>query len=122
MEIGKLSVGIGDRFARQGRAQLTAFVLAAQKGADIIPVWNKSNREHLIVHSEPSELRQEADAAVKSLNWKQPYHVDADHIGMKTVDRFIEPSDFFTIDVADFIGKPADDKAISSLLDDCRKL
>src|SRR5271155_893732 len=122
MEIGKLSVGIGDRFARQGRAQLTAFVLAAQKGADIIPVWNKSNREHLIVHSEPSELRQEADAAVKSLNWKQPYHVDADHIGMKTVDRFIEPSDFFTIDVADFIGKPADDKAIGSLLDDCRKL
>jgi len=122
MELGKLSLGIGDRFGRQGQAQLRAFVQAAQNGVDLIPVWNKSNREHLIVHTEPTELRVEADAAVKSLNWKRPYHVDADHIGIKTVDRFLEPSDFFTIDVADFIGKPADDKAIDDLLNDCRKL
>jgi hypothetical protein len=33
--------------------------------------------------------------------------VDADHIRLETVDRFIAPSDFFTIDVADTIGKPA---------------
>ncbi|EQD63392.1 hypothetical protein B1A_09157, partial [mine drainage metagenome] len=89
------SMGIGDRFGRQGKAQLAAFILAAQKGAEIIPVWNKSNREHLIVHSEPGEVRIEADAAVKALGWKHSYHVDADHIGIKTVDRFIAPSDFF---------------------------
>ena len=122
MEIAKFSMGIGDRFGRQGKAQLAAFILAAQKGAEIIPVWNKSNREHLIVHSEPGEVRIEADAAVKALGWKHSYHVDADHIGIKTVDRFIAPSDFFTIDVADFIGKPADDSAIAGLVQDLRKL
>src|SRR5581483_2121616 len=39
------------------------------------------------------------------------WHVDADHIRLGTVDRFIAWSDFFTIDVADFIGKagPATD-------------
>ena len=122
MEVAKFSMGIGDRFGRQGNAQLKAFVLAAQKGAEIIPVWNKSNREHLIVHSEPAEVRIEADAAVKALGWKQPYHVDADHIGIKTVDRFITSSDFFTIDVADFIGKPAGDAAIAGLVKDLHKL
>ena len=122
MEIAKFSMGIGDRFGRQGKAQLEAFVLAKQKGAEIVPVWNKSNREHLIVHTEPSEVRSEADAAVKALGWKHSYHVDADHIGIKTVDRFIAPSDFFTIDVADFIGKPADDAAIAALAKDLHKL
>ena len=73
------------------------------------PVWNKSNREHLIVHSEPPSVRAEADAAVKALGWTGPYFVDADHIGLKTVDKFLAASDFFTIDVADFIGKPAAD-------------
>ncbi len=43
----------------------------------------------------------------KALGWQQPYHVDADHIRLETVDRFVAPSDFFTIDVADSIGKPA---------------
>jgi hypothetical protein len=33
--------------------------------------------------------------------------VDADHIGLKTVDAFIRWSDFFTVDVADFVGQPA---------------
>ena len=122
MELAKFSMGIGDRFGRQGKAQLEAFVLAGQKGANIIPVWNKSNREHLIVHTEPSEVRLEADAAVKALGWKHPYHVDADHIGMKTVDRFLAPSDFFTIDVADFIGKAAEESAITSLVKDLHKL
>jgi hypothetical protein len=74
---------------------------------EIAPVWNKSNREHLIVHTHPDTVRAEADAAVKALHWKGPYFVDADHIGLKTVDPFIGGSDFFTLDVADFSGKPA---------------
>ena len=70
-------------------------------------MWNKSNREHTIIGSEPKETREAADAAVKELGWKKPYFLDADHINLKNVERFIEPCDFFTIDVADEIGKPA---------------
>jgi hypothetical protein len=105
--LGKFSFGLGDRFAHQGKAQLQACVLATQLGAEFIPVWNKSNREHTFIGTEPASLRAEADAAVKALGWKHSYHVDADHIRLETVDRFIVPSDFFTIDVADSIGKPA---------------
>jgi tagaturonate epimerase len=52
-------------------------------------------------------VRQAADAAVKALGWKLPYFCDADHITAATVDRFLAPCDFFTFDVADFIGQPA---------------
>src|SRR5579862_7146864 len=97
MNLSKYSMGIGDRFAHQGKAQLAAFVKAKQLGVNVVPVWNKSNREHLIVHSDPVTVRAEAEAAVKALNWAGPYFVDADHIGLKTVDGFIESSDFFTI-------------------------
>ncbi|HTB82285.1 MAG TPA: tagaturonate epimerase family protein [Candidatus Sulfotelmatobacter sp.] len=107
LSLGKFSFGMGDRFGHQGKAQLRACQLATELGAEFIPVWNKSNREHTFVGTEPSSLRAEADAAVKALGWNKPYHVDADHIRLETVDRFIAPSDFFTIDVADSIGKPA---------------
>lgn len=107
LKIEKYSFGIGDRFAQQARAQLRACVQLARDGVDVVPVWNKSNREHLIVGSEPASVRAAADAAVKELGWKRPYHVDADHIRLETVDRFIPHSDFFTIDVADSIGQAA---------------
>lgn len=117
LKLAKFSLGVGDRFAHQAEAQLKACVLAAERGVEISPVWNKSNREHLIVGSEPASVRAAADAAVKALGWKRPYHVDADHIGLKTVDRFLPHSDFFTIDVADFIGKPADAAALKAFVD-----
>ena len=82
-------------------------MLAATHGVEVIPVWNKSNREHNIIGSEPTSVRLSADSAVKKLGWTKPYHVDADHINFDTVDRFLAPSDFYTIDVADWIGKPA---------------
>jgi hypothetical protein len=107
MVLSKYSLGIGDRFARQGVPQLTALVRAKALGMDVVPVWNKSNREHLIVHTHPDSVRAEGDAAVKALGWQGPYHVDADHIGLKTVDAFIAGSDFFTLDVADFTGQAA---------------
>jgi tagaturonate epimerase len=116
MQLPRFSMGIGDRFAHQGKAQLLAFERARQLGVDVTPVWNKSNREHLIVHSEPSSVRAEADAAVKQLGWKSSYFVDADHIGINTVDRFIAWSDFFTLDVADYIGKPASDADITAFV------
>src|SRR5258708_27857431 len=103
LRIGKYSFGIGDRFAHQAKAQLQACVKASQHGAEVIPVWNKSNREHLIVGSEPSSVRAAADAAVRQLGWTRPYHVDADHIRLETVDRFIPHSDSFTLLAADSI-------------------
>ena len=105
MILPRFSMGIGDRFAREGEAQLAAFAQAQSQGVTIAPVWNKSFREHSIIHSDPSEVRTEADTAVKALAWRQPYFVDADHIGLRTVDGFLSASDFYTLDVADFIGK-----------------
>ena len=106
MKIGKYSFGVGDRFAHEGVNQLKALIEAEERfGVHFVPVWNKSNREHQIVGTEPMETRQEADAAVAALGYKDQYFVDADHINLNNVDRFIEESDFFTIDVADYIGK-----------------
>jgi tagaturonate epimerase len=116
MKIQKYTIGMGDRFAHQGRAQLSAVVQARELGIEINPVWNKSNREHTIVKSKPDDLRAEADAAVTSLGWKDAYYVDADHIGLKTVDWFIAGSDFYTLDVADFTGKAADDAGIGNFV------
>jgi tagaturonate epimerase len=112
LRIEKFSLGVGDRFARQAKAQLRACQLATEHGAEVTPVWNKSNREHLTIGSDPASTRQAADAAVKALNWKLPYHIDADHIRLETVDRFVPHSDFYTIDVADWIGKPAQPEAV----------
>jgi hypothetical protein len=117
LPLGKFSFGLGDRFAHQGKAQLRACILATEQGAEVIPVWNKSNREHTFIGTEPSSLRAEADAAVKALGWKKSYHVDADHIRLETVDRFIPHSDFYTIDVADSIGKPADTASLKAFVD-----
>ena len=107
MKIEKFTFGVGDRFAHQAKAQLRAFQMAAERGIDITPVWNKSNREHLIVGSEPSSVEAAAAIAIRESGWNKPWHVDADHINLDTVDRFIAPSDFYTLDVAHFIGKLA---------------
>ncbi|MFP4365723.1 MAG: tagaturonate epimerase family protein [Bacteroidales bacterium] len=117
MQIEKFSFGIGDRFAHQGEAQLQAFIMARQKGLDITPVWNKSNREHTTVNSQPGETRTEADNAVRNLKWDGSWHVDADHINMGNVDRYIESSDFFTIDVADYIGHKASVEDLESFIE-----
>ena len=116
MKIEKYTFGTGDRFAHQGRAQLRAILQARQAGIDVYPVWNKSNREHSIIKSKPDDVRVEADAAVAALGFSGAYYVDADHIGLKTVEPFIAASDFFTLDVADFTGKPAKDDAVQAFL------
>ncbi len=121
MNIEKYTFGMGDRFARQGRAQLQAILQAKQLGLDIHPVWNKSNREHTIIHSRPDDVRAEADAATAALGWTEAYYVDADHIGLKTVDGFIAASDFYTLDVADCAGKPADAAAVDQFAETMRR-
>jgi tagaturonate epimerase len=111
MILPKYTFGVGDRFAHQAEAQLKACMKAAELGVDVIPVWNKSNREHAIIGSKPTSVRRAADCAVGKLGWRKPYFCDADHINFETVDGFIEACDFYTIDVADWIGRPADGSA-----------
>ena len=116
-KLGRFSLGIGDRFGMEGRAQLRALKMALERGVEVIPVWNKSYREHTLIGTEPSCAREEAERAVKEEDWTLPYFVDADHVGLKTVDRFLSACDFFTLDVADFIGKKLPDDEIKKFVD-----
>ncbi|MCX6874016.1 MAG: tagaturonate epimerase family protein [Verrucomicrobia bacterium] len=118
MNLHKHTFGMGDRFARQGHAQLEAILKARTLGLSIQPVWNKSNREHLLVGTQPDDLRAEAEAAA---GWTDGYYVDADHIGIATVDWFINASNFHTLDVADFIGKPANPADVESFVGEMAK-
>ena len=116
MNLPKYSFGVGDRFGHQAKAQLSALKMAVDQGVDVVPVWNKSHREHTTIGTQPNEPRLSADAAVAALGWDRPYFIDADHIGLATVDGFMEPCDFFTIDVADSIGKSASDEEVQAFL------
>src|ERR1039457_425161 len=117
LKLAKYSIGTGDRFAHQAKAQLQACAQALASGIEVIPVWNKSNREHPLIGSDSATTRQAATAAVKALGWKLPYFVDADHITFKTVDRFLDSCDFYTIDVADFIGLDSEADAIDGFVE-----
>lgn len=117
LKISRFSFGVGDRFAHQARAQLRAFEQLASQGVQVSPVWNKSNREHSFVGSEPPSVKAAAEAAIADAGWSEPWHVDADHIQLATVDKYLDCSDFFTIDVADSIGKPATDADVNAFID-----
>jgi hypothetical protein len=121
MKLGKYSLGIGDRFSHQGVAQLRGIIKANRAGLDISPVWNKSNREHMYVHSHPADVRKEADAAVTALGFSGKYFVDADHINMGTVAPFVETANFFTLDVASFIGKESPEPEAKAFVTSCAK-
>jgi len=120
MRLKKYSLGTGDRFSREAEAQLRAVINAKNSGVDIAIVWNKSYREHAIIHTDPVSVRKAADKAVRILNWNGAYYVDADHINLKTVDIFIESSDFFTLDVAEYIGRKASGDKIQKFLEKYR--
>jgi len=119
--LSKYSLGVGDRFSHEGKAQLKAIMKANEAGLEIVPVWNKSNREHTLVHSTPVDTRKEADEAVKALGYKGQYLVDADHINLNTVAPFVPVSDFFTLDVAAYIGKESPKTEIEAFLSSCQK-
>ena len=117
----KYSIGIGDRFAQQAEAQLTAVQMAEDNGTSITPVWNKSYREHQIIGSDAHGTRLAADMAVDKLAWKRDYFVDADHINLSNVDFFMDTCDFFTLDVAEFIGKKASAEDIQRFVESNKK-
>ena len=85
--LGKYSIGLGDRFGHQGHAQIKAIIAAGNQGIEITPVWNKSNREHMIIGTQPGDVRIEADTVVRNTLFDKPYFVDADHINLDTVDK-----------------------------------
>ncbi len=121
MIFAKHTIGMGDRFGHQGKAQLKAVMDAKALGADIAPVWNKSHREHTTVHTEPISLKIEADEAVAEMGWDGAYYVDADHIGFANVDLFLKASNFYTLDVAESIGKAPDEAELKAFVDKCGK-
>lgn len=122
MKISKYSIGVGDRFAHEAGAQLKALLKAkAEMGIDISPVWNKSNREHNLIHSNPADTRLAAEKAIKELSYKGEYYLDADHINLSNVDRFLEHCDFYTLDVADYIGKESSTEEVNTFVQNNRK-
>ncbi len=121
MFLEKYSFGVGDRFGHQGKAQLAGLLQARSQGVAIVPVWNKSNREHSIIGTRPQDARRAADAAVQAAGWKDAYYVDADHIQLGTVDAFLESSNFFTLDVAESIGQAAEADRIADFVRVCGK-
>jgi hypothetical protein len=96
--------------------------LAREHGIYLTPVWNKSNREHHIIGSHPRHTYQAAREAVLDSKWQGEYFIDADHIRLDTVDPFIHYANFFTIDVADAIGKTPDKKIVDPFIKLARQL
>lgn len=116
LNIERYSIGAGDRFGREGAAQLAAFAKAREAGVEAAIVWNKSRREHELIGSTPADQKAAALAAVAAAAWKGPWHVDADHVGLATVEAFAPHCDYFTLDVADFIGKEAPTERIEAFV------
>lgn len=117
MQLAKYSFGTGDRFGQQGHAQLEAVAKTMRGGTELAIVWNKSHREHQTVGTNQQAVRHEADETVRTSGWQGDYHVDADHIGLDTVDLFLDYSDFFTLDVADYIGEKAEENELADFVE-----
>jgi tagaturonate epimerase len=119
-KIEKYSFGTGDRFTMQGKAQLSAIIEANKLGFPVVPVWNKSNREHQIVKTRPADTWKEAVEATRALGYNGSWYVDADHINLKNVGEYIGHSNFFTLDVADAIGTKAGPEESAFMLEKLR--
>jgi len=115
LKLGKYSVGIGDRFAHQAKAQLQACVQALASGVESYSGMEQIEpraRHHRLPACLDAASRQcrrpgaQLEAAVVSAN--------ADHITLQTFGRFLDACDYYTIDVAEFIGQPAPEGEIES--------
>ncbi|MFW6203103.1 MAG: tagaturonate epimerase family protein [Marinilabilia sp.] len=58
---------------------------------------------------------------MKKAGWTKSWFVDADHINLETVDRFIDSSDFFTIDVAAYIGQESSKAQEDAFVEDIKE-
>ncbi len=121
MLIEKYSFGTGDRFGRQGAAQLAAIMEMNRLGVPVVPVWNKSNREHHYIGSSPEAVPEIVRQAVAQAGYAGRFYIDADHVQMDTIDRFVPHCDFFTLDVASYIGAPYEASDMHEFLHATRK-
>ena len=51
---------------------------------------------------------------MEALEWTKPYNCDADHINLRTAERFLAYCDFYTIDVVDYIAKTAAQSSVNA--------
>jgi len=121
MKLAKYSIGMGDRFGHQAKAQLAVVEKAMEQGVEVSPVWNKSHREHTIIGSTSQMTKEAVDHAIKSSEWNKPYFLDADHIGLKNVELFIDSCNFFTLDVADSINGTVSESDVVNYIEHCQK-
>ncbi len=120
-KLSRYSFGMGDRFAHQAGWQLKTIIEAEKNGIEITPVWNKSNREHTTIGSEPADTLQAAEKSIKEAGYSKQWFIDADHVNLDTVDRFLSTSNFFTIDVASYIGKKSEAKEEEDFMGEMRQ-
>ncbi|MFX0106497.1 MAG: tagaturonate epimerase family protein [Candidatus Hodarchaeota archaeon] len=121
MRLPKYSIGIGDRFGCQAEAQLQALIRAQESGTKVAVVWNKSHREHLITNTSPLDVLKKAQNAVEKLKWKGIFYIDADHIGISNVELYIDSCNYFTLDIAEFIGERAPNNEIDKFIEKYKK-
>ena len=108
LRLGKYSLGVGDRFAHQARgaaAGVPEGSCARRRGRAGLEQVQPRAQDHR--HSQPAERprggrRGGARAAAGSGRTSSMPTTSR----LATVDRFLAPCDFFTLDVADFIGAP----------------
>ncbi|PRY97801.1 tagaturonate epimerase family protein [Marinilabilia salmonicolor] len=120
-KLSRYSFGMGDRFAHQAGWQLKTIIEAEKNGVEITPVWNKSNREHTTIGSEPADTLRAAEESIKKAGYNKQWYIDADHVNLDTVDRFLSTSNFFTIDVASYIGKKSEAKEEEDFMGEMRQ-
>jgi hypothetical protein len=116
LTLGKYSMGIGDKFGKQSRAQLLAFEMASFAGVEITPVWNKSAREHQITGTTPLMTREAAEKAVSTIKWDKPYFLNAEGFSSANIHNFIDDCNFFTIDASLFASNTITEKELNDFI------
>jgi len=118
LTLGKYSMGIGDKFGKQSRAQLTAFEMASFAGVEITPVWNKSEREYQVTGTTPYMARQTVEKAVSTVKWTKPYFLNADGVSLSNIQEFTNDCNFFTVDALLFANDQCPENDITRFCDD----
>ena len=60
MDIAKYSIGTGDRFGLQGKAQLATGEKAKGQEFDFAIVWNKFHREHIVIKTTQQQVSKDS--------------------------------------------------------------
>ena len=103
------SFGFGDRTGLATAGHLEAI---QRSGGDIAPIFaQQSIREMARTSRTPSDVMNDAMAAVDAFGWSDAHGADADHLKTREdIERTAAPGfTFFTIDPSDAVDQQADD-------------